>query len=233
VELRNGRAMRDSLELDTNGFMLVTHETKIDDFTDEAAFAPVYDRELETLIGQPTGASQVMVFDHIARFGDVTVDNMSATLRPPYKYVHSDFSENAARRRLAGLLIGQTAAEERIKNRFAIIQIWRPVHHKVISDPLAVCDARTISNKDFFFVQRQYAGTDMILEIFHLRHNPAQEWYYFPEMKPNEALMFKGFDSDENNAARFTPHTAFEDPNSPAVGPPRESIESRAFAVFD
>jgi hypothetical protein len=233
VELRNGRAMRNTFELDTHGFVLVTHDTKVGDFTDEVAYSPVYDRELETLIRQSTGASEVLVFDHITRLGDATLDNIPGTVRPPYKYVHSDFSENAARRRLAGLINGGTTAAERMKNRFAIIQIWRPIHHKVISDPLAICDARTFCDKDFISVERQYAGTDLIAELIHLCHNPAQEWYYFPEMKPNEALMFKGYDSDENNAARFTPHTAFEDPNSPAVGPPRESIESRAFAFFD
>ena len=33
--------------------------------------------------------------------------------------------------------------------------------------------------------------------------------------------------------ARFTPHTAFDDPTTPEGAPPRESIEVRTFAFFD
>jgi len=45
--------------------------------------------------------------------------------------------------------------------------------------------------------------------------------------------VFKVFDSDTSLDARFTPHTSFTDPTSPADGPPRESIEIRTFAFFD
>jgi hypothetical protein len=41
----------------------------------------------------------------------------------------------------------------------------------------------------------------------------------------------KCFDSDEGRA-RFTAHTAFDDPTSPAEAPARESIEVRTLAFF-
>ena len=52
-------------------------------------------------------------------------------------------------------------------------------------------------------------------------------------MTREEALVFKVYDSDASLPARFTAHTAFEDPTSPANAPPRESIETRTFAFFD
>jgi hypothetical protein len=47
-------------------------------------------------------------------------------------------------------------------------------------------------------------------------------------MAQNEAIIFKGFDSDKNARARFTAHTAFDDPSAPPIVLPRESIEVRA-----
>jgi len=34
-------------------------------------------------------------------------------------------------------------------------------------------------------------------------------------------------------SSRFTAHSAFDDPGTPAGAPPRESIETRTFAFFD
>ena len=70
-------------------------------------------------------------------------------------------------------------------------------------------------------------------EVYHIAHNPAHVWFYFPQMTRNEALMFKVFDSDAGKPTRFTAHTAFDDPNTPPNAPPRESIETRTFAFFD
>jgi hypothetical protein len=51
-------------------------------------------------------------------------------------------------------------------------------------------------------------------------------------MQRNEALLFKGFDSDRGARTRFTPHTAFNDPTAPAKILPRESIEARALVFL-
>ena len=58
------------------------------------------------------------------------------------------------------------------------------------------------------------------------------EWYYFPEMVPDEVLVFKVFDSDKSKGVPFTAHTAFDHPDTPAYARPRESVESRALVFF-
>jgi len=50
-------------------------------------------------------------------------------------------------------------------------------------------------------------------------------------MEPAEALLLKCYDSDRD-VARFTAHTAFDDPTAPADTPPRQSIEVRTLAFF-
>ena len=229
VAIHDGRPIRDSFELDTHGFEFVTHDTRVKDFTDEGERKRIYDPEVEALIKRTSGASEVVVFDHTVRVGDEATRNATGA-RPPVKGVHNDYTENSA---------PQTAARNRrrrgrraaVAKRFAIIQVWRPIRRKVVIDPLAICDARTIPPTGFILVQRRYPYRTG--EVYHIAYNAAHLWYYFPQMERNEALVFKVFDSDPTPPARFTAHTAFDDPNTPADAWPRESIETRTFAFFD
>jgi hypothetical protein len=52
-------------------------------------------------------------------------------------------------------------------------------------------------------------------------------------MTPDEVLLIKGFDSLTDGRARFTPHGAFDLPDTPAAAPPRESIEVRTLVVIE
>jgi hypothetical protein len=229
VTLRDGRPLRDTFELDTHGFAFVDHVTGMKDFTDEAERERVYDKEVVDLIKKYSGAAEVVVFDHTVRIGDEQTRN-AANARPPVKGVHNDYTERSAPQRLREIL-GDEEAEKRIKKRYAIVQVWRPIRGAVMSDPLAICDARSIPPKGFILVQRRYPYRTG--EVYHIAYSPEHVWFHFPQMTRNEALVFKVFDSDDSKPARFTAHTAFDDPTSPPDAPPRESIETRTFAFFD
>ena len=51
-------------------------------------------------------------------------------------------------------------------------------------------------------------------------------------MRTDEPMAFKVYDSEKDGRARFTAHTAFEEPMTPACAAPRDSIEMRTFAFF-
>ena len=199
------------------------------DFTDEAERKRVYDREVAELIKKHSGASEVLVFDHTIRIGDEQAMK-AINARPPVKGVHNDYTENSAPRRLREI-VGDAEAERRFKKRWAIIQVWRPIRGTVMIDPLGICDGRSIPRTGFILVQRRYK--DRTGEVYHIAYNPAHEWFYFPQMKRHEAMVFKVFDTDQNVATKFTAHSAFDDPNTPPNAPPRESIETRTFAFWD
>ena len=95
--------------------------------------------------------------------------------------------------------------------------------------PLAICDARSIGLGQLLDTDLVYP--DRTGEVSLLIYNPEQRWYYVPEMRADEAMLLKCFDS-EHNRARFTAHSAFDDPTSDANAPPRESIEVRTLAFF-
>ena len=229
MAVRNGRPLRDTFSIDTHGFVFVDHYTQVKDFTDEAQRNNVYDAEVQALIKKHTGAADVVVFDHTLRVSDAQ-GQKSINVRPTVKGVHNDYTEASAPRRLREI-VGDAEADRRLKKRWAIVQVWRPIRGTVMIDPLGICDGRSIPQKGFIRVERRYK--DRTGEVYHIAHNPSHIWFHFPQMERHEALVFKVFDSDTSKPSRFTAHSAFDDPATPADAPARESIETRTFAFFD
>jgi hypothetical protein len=121
-------------------------------------------------------------------------------------------------------------AEALLARRFAIIQVWRAIDRPIRANPLAIADARSVAPEDLLVAERRYPHR--VGQTYRLKYSPRHRWFYFPEMRRDEALVFKVYDSEKDGRARFTPHTAFEDPHTPAGAGPRQSIEARALAFF-
>lgn len=227
--VHDGRPLRDTFRLDVHGFAFTDHPTRVKDFTDEAERKSVYDLEVQALIKRCSGASDVVVFDHTLRVSDEAMQKAMGA-RPTVKGVHNDYTEASAPVRLREI-VGEAEAGRRMKKRWAIIQVWRPIRGPVLIDPLGICDGRSIPQKGFIRVERRYQYRTG--EVYHIAHHPAHQWYWFPRMTREEALVFKVYDSDRSQPSRFTAHSAFDDPGTPAGAPSRESIETRTFAFFD
>jgi len=60
-----------------------------------------------------------------------------------------------------------------------------------------------------------------------VRDNPAHRWLYAPDMRSDEAILIKSYDSAEGGVARFALHSSFDDPTAPSDKLPRESVEIR------
>jgi hypothetical protein len=227
VTIHNGRPHAPEFALDRNGFRFVGHDTKVADFFDEAEVRRVYYPEMEALVKAESGAARVVVFDHTLRTAD---DELRAQrkIREVVPRVHNDYTEWSGRQRVRDLLPEE--ADELLRRRFAIIQVWRPIRHPVESFPLAICDARTVATGDLVVSERRYPNR--IGQTYAITYNPAHRWYVFPRLRREEAIVFKVFDSLKDGRARFTAHTAFDDPTSPPNARPRESIEIRTLAFF-
>ncbi len=228
VRIEDGRPRKDEFNLASHGFAFVNHKSAVQDFYDDANVEAVCYPEVEALITEHIGCQRVLVFDHTIRAGDDAIV-AEMDVRQPVKAVHNDYTEKSAPQRVRDLL-PPDEAEEVLKRRFAIVQVWRPIRLTVECDPLAICDGRTIPETGFIMLQRRYSYRTG--EVYHISYNKNHEWIYFPQMTPDEALVFKVFDSDADAGVRFTAHSAFEDPTSPPNARPRESIELRALAIF-
>jgi len=123
-------------------------------------------------------------------------------------------------------LLPQAAAEDLLRGRVQIINLWRPIVGPLRDFPLAVADARSVDAADL--VPADLVYPHRVGETYAVRYNPAHRWFYVPEMRTDEALLLKCYDSAIDGRARFAPHTAFRDPSAGANVRPRESIEVRA-----
>ena len=218
----------DSLSLDREGFILRHAVSAVADFYDADQVSAVYDAEIERLVKQETGAEKVVIFDHTIRV-ESDEKRREKQAREIVNLAHNDYTVKSGPQRVRDLL-EPDEAERRLRSRFAIYNLWRPIAGTVLSAPLAICDSRSIAPGDWVLVDLVYA--DRVGEIYNLAHNADHRWCYFPNMETDEVMMFKSYDSMDDGRARFTPHTAFADPSTPTGAPPRESIETRALAFF-
>jgi hypothetical protein len=224
VRIRNMRPIASELDLDSQGFALVEHHTAVADFWDNEEVRRVYYPEAERFIAEKTGASRVFIFDHLQRRRvPGQKDRTAGGPRQPATRVHVDHTARSGPQRVRDLLPDE--AEELLKGRVQVINMWRPIRGPLQDAPLAVCDSRTVDFADL--VPSDLVYSERVGETYSVTWNPAHEWYYVPEMEREEALLLKIADTKTDGRARFMPHTAFTDPTTPAHAFPRESIEVR------
>jgi hypothetical protein len=228
VTIHDGRDIPEGFSLDREGFALVRHDTTVSDFYDKSQIPAVYEPEIMRLVKDMTGAGRVVVFDHTLR-SDSQATQAARNIREPATVVHNDYTARSAPQRVRDLLPA-AEADDLLSRRFAIVNVWRAIRNPVQTSPLALCDARSVAPTDLVASERR--AKDRVGEIQHATFNPGHRWFYFPNMRRDEALLIKTYDSAQDGRARFTIHTAFDDPNSPPDAPPRESIETRTFAFF-
>ncbi|MBV8440346.1 MAG: methyltransferase [Hyphomicrobiales bacterium] len=218
--------------LDDVGFQFVTHKSAVKNFWDEDEIKRVYYPESVDLLRRVTGAAEARIFDHTLRRrvpGEADRSSKPDVPRQPATRVHVDQTATSGAARLR--LLYPDEADELLRRRVAIVNLWRPIKSPVVDAPLAVCDARSVAPQDL--IASDLVFRDRRGEIYNVAYNPGQRWFYAPEMRTDEVLLLKCFDSrDDGAVARFAPHTAFIDPTAPANAPPRESIELRAYLIF-
>jgi len=231
TEVINARAVSTEtvFNLDNAGFQLTHFKPNEVDFLESEMVKADYYPQVEALIKAQTGAAHVVAFDHTVRRG------IKASNRHPAYHVHNDYTHQT------GPIRAQTVLDEAILKRFAgkrmvQINLWRSIAGVVEKDPLAFLDFSTLDSKDL--VKAKISFNDMHStekhqgEIFALKKNNNQKWYYYPRMDGTEAILIKGFDSDPSYS-RFAMHTAFPLLRQGDSGKPRQSIETRTYAFFD
>jgi hypothetical protein len=229
VWIADARPIAASLSVDVEGFQVVPHRTAVRDFWDEAQTLALGHPEAAEIVKAATGANRVVVYDHtLRRRLSGTEDRTKGLPRQPATRVHVDQTVKSGPQRVRDLM-GEPA-EALLKRRAAIINVWRPVARPARDWPLALGDARSIKPADLIPSELRFQHRTG--EIYGLAHDPAQRWFYVPDLGTDETVLIKCWDSDER-VARFAPHTAFADPTTPPGTPPRESIEFRTIAFFD
>ncbi|MBA2672114.1 CmcJ/NvfI family oxidoreductase [Ramlibacter sp.] len=236
MPIANAREFICAPALDACGFELVDAPTRVRDFGDPRQIEQIYYREMQAAALQATGGREAFVFDHMLRrrepdrrpmtFGRHP-DHVQGSTPGPAGRVHNDYTEASGKRRLAAVLGDE--ASRAVRGRYCIVNVWRSTSGPVLDAPLAVCDGRSVAPQDLVPSEIRYPNRTG--EVYLMRHNPAHRWAYFHELETTEAIVFKQFDSVPG-PTRFTPHSAFEHPDTPPDAPLRESIETRVLVLF-
>ena len=221
VRIEDARGRESEFTLDRNGFALVKAPTAFADFYSEDEIRRAYYPEVEQLLKRVLGVSRVFVFDHNVR--NATKPGMAV----PSRQVHNDHTVTSAPRRVRDHLGAD--AEELLKHRFGVVNVWRPIRGPVLDSPLALCDARSFTDADLIASDLVYAHVRG--ETSRVEYNPRHRWYYFSEQQTDEVLLIRVHDSANDGRARLSFHTSFENPLTPGA-PPRESIEVRTLVFF-
>ena len=204
---------------------------------------------MEQLARSMTGCDNALVSSHIKRGPDQAARHEDLA---PISFVHSDFApgyddmvrriyHNDQRRWRARAALERnrlTAADVERSRRMVILQFWRNIGPAKMDFPIAFCDARSISFDDArAFLVHDYAGSGVDFEalaIIEPGAASAQRWYAFPELRPDEVVAFRTYDSDlvADATTYFTPHSAFRDAEVEIGRPARQSIELRANCLY-
>ena len=226
VQIANARQLDKPPTLDVYGFELRSHRTEVGDFDSEEQIRTVYYREAEQILRTATGAEKIVIFDHTLRS---SAAQRAEGTREPVSFVHNDQTFVSGPRRVRDHLPADEA-ELRLRKRFAIVNLWRPIGTAVETWPLAMLDGRTVATDDL--VASDLIYRDKVGETYAIIHRATHRWFYFPRLRPDEVVLLKIYDSQIDSTVRLSAHTAFEDPTSRRDAPPRRSIELRSLVFF-
>jgi hypothetical protein len=240
IPIRDARPIAHELSLDREGFELIRQKSSCEGLHDPEVVREKYMDEMVPFIKDYFNASWVVPRrsgTYMRRSAGTALPkngwNSSELLREPGGLAHIDYPP------IAGPMIA--AAENQVQgipirpySRMMIIQAWRALSPPPQDFPLAFCDASTLAPSDISVVEyvsnlRNEANSVSKTTVIH--RDEKQRWYYFPDMLPDELILFKGYDSDTHYAPRAA-HSAFDNRRAQPGAHPRESIEGRFFVYF-
>jgi hypothetical protein len=235
VTVSNMRAAGGGFSLDREGFTLADAPTGVRDFYDRDEVARRYVAEARELVRALTGcAATALLNSPVVRVSD-RIGARPAGTTFTGDFTHADFSADAAAAMLRRTL-PPGEAEARLRGpRLAVFNVWRAFSGPPQDVPLALCDTRSVAPQDKQYCEitmKTAAGEDLTWENIAYYHNQAHRWWYCPDMKRDEAYVFRSFDSAPGHDEQV-PHSAFVNESCPAAAPPRASVEVRVFAFFE
>lgn len=233
VAVTDGRPFAGDFTLDASGFTLLHHSSAVTDFSDASQLDDVYVPEAKALVKEATGADHVETIGWVIRRSGP--ERRGA--QPPAPDVHVDIHPGRADTRFQ-------AASDRPYRRAIMTSLWRAFSPPPQDEPLAVLDYRSVADDEgrpnlLLFVD-ELPAPDGVPDIPDpdsepagtvFTYEPGHRWWYFPDLRADEAILLKLHDTDHSVAWR-SPHTSFRDPTVPGEGHHRESVELRTIAFF-
>ena len=234
VRIHDGRAVLHDLSLDREGFVLARHESDICASSDLVAEADGYLASVGAMLKQMTGADLVLAQGKGLLKRHAERANIKGAIGPS-RWAHMDYTQDAAHK-WVGWMEDWQERPLRQHSRFAILQTWRCVSPPPQDNTLVLCDASTIRDEDCIpfdaCVREPFDAPGNQFESQLCRYDADHRWYYFPNLTPDELIVFKAYDSDHSRWAQAL-HNSADIPEISEESAPRISIEARFFAFWN
>jgi hypothetical protein len=228
VEIRDARqAEGGACTLQRHGFTTLPHTTAVTSW--EGNWQTQFGQEAIALIQQATGAARVVV----SHSSFVARSTRFVAERGPVAYCHNDFTGGSAARRIAKEC--PDLAPDFLDRRFAIYNIWHLISSPPQSVPLALCDPATVAIGDLIPAVA-HGGTRANPRVFGesamFRYSPRHRWYYYPDLRNDETLVWCGYDSDPQYPS-IVAHAGFKDPSVSDPMAERTNVHGTVYAFFE
>ncbi|KAK3345810.1 hypothetical protein B0T25DRAFT_611693 [Lasiosphaeria hispida] len=232
----------EDVTIEKYGFQTLSHKFTPSS-TDEATYDTVerYQVETEEFLTGALGAEKVICYDHrlilqLRRNGPrhhpgsmVDVNDPLLIDLPPRGAHNITFDSGPAIIKKVLQETNQLGYLNK-KYRFRIVNTWRPLIGKLDDRPLAVCDYRSLKVNDLIQADRVYVN--LRSQLYYLKYDPAQRWYWFSHQSPEEVMLMLMYDTKPRPGnANFCPHVSFHNPKADKNAPPRESVETRNVVI--
>jgi hypothetical protein len=120
------------------------------------------------------------------------------TWQPAAAIVHIDLATSSFEAFVRHAFAG-AGIELKPYRRAILFQIWRAISPGPQDSMLALCDGRTATAADMTPMDMIFSEGDTTNEKFDSRvvkYNPDHKWYCYPDLSPDEMIVFKGYDTD-------------------------------------
>jgi len=225
VAIADGRAGH-AARLDAEGFALVDHPLAQARWDERAWIDGPYVESCTALVARLTGAAEVVsYYPPLVRMADPAERERSGAA-PPGTFVHLDNTRQSSARSLVRYL-GEDLP--RRYARWTIYNVWRVLTPPPQNTPLAICDRRTLDPGDLVEGATNLAG--QLYPYWGAVYGEGQRWSYFPDMVPEEAIVFVSMDPFGESPGCL--HTGFDVPRPEPAAAARVSVEARVVAFFD
>jgi len=260
VELQDGRQLRNDREqLRRSGFILAPFRSdsiaKLELIENPSYYreggaqeSPTSERvreayfsECAAFVKKLSGADHIFVISHAVRNGSGSKSSKGVEYLTAYAtFAHCDYTVKILDEGWKMMVKRGVSEAEARSMRYCYYNLWAGTTHPVETAPLALLDWQSIDPADIRSVTLGYNITPKkdkdgrskpaAPPIAQLVHNEAHRWYIFPNMQPDEAIIFTQVDQ-RPGFAQHSFHTAVkhqikDDPI------PRQSVEVRFICGF-
>jgi hypothetical protein len=230
VEIRNGRSWPQRPSIEKEGLTLVAHASGRAEWSNPDWIKSEYVPSCAELVKRLIGATKVMPI-YVPLQRRVDYGNYKGAA-PTAGFVHLDQTRQTA----------QNFSEELAKkmearfDRAAIFNVWKCMTPPPQDYPLAVSDQHSVPEEIYVPGETvEYIGEKeekLVSPYLTLVPSEKLKFYYFPDMTPDESIVFVGASLDPTKPLGCA-HSAFRHPAPDGSTVPRASIETRILAIFE